>query len=352
MKYTRVSFLLILMLFLNLSMISAQSSEDIDTGINGTFYQYEQGSNRLEYTMSASRNVMYYLYDNNGNLTKKISSTNFPLFVSSKLSGWEAYKLGDSNPGTIWSSKANGNGNAVEWVAADLGRVSIVNQISLTPRAAMAFPKDFKIQSSYDAVTWTDIPGQQYSNYINNGSVQTFQFGSGVAAKYIRVYATKLTTDDRGSYYFQLADFKINQSNVSTSSNLDGWEATKLTDNNASTNWSSVAHGNESETEWIVLGMGDEKSITGISLTPRAKLSFPRDFKLQTSNDALHWIDIPNQTYSNYNNNGLVQIFNFGSTVKARYIRVYATKLGKDDMGNYYFQLGEIKANLAAAAAS
>ncbi|NOU79149.1 hypothetical protein GC101_09670, partial [Paenibacillus sp. LMG 31459] len=128
-----------------------------------------------------------------------------------------------------------------------------------------------------------------------------------------------------------------------------GWEATKLIDGNASTNWSSVPHGSEFETEWIVLGLGDERTIMGVSLTPRSNLSFPKDFKLQSSNDAVNWTDIPNQTYSNYINNGSVQTFNFGSPVKARYIRVLATKLGKDDMGNYYFQLGEIKATLAGA---
>ncbi|NOU77388.1 hypothetical protein GC101_00685, partial [Paenibacillus sp. LMG 31459] len=180
---------------------------------------------------------------------------------SSKLKGWEAYKLGDNNPGTLWSSKVNGNENSVEWAAVDLGRVNIVSQISLTPRSILAFPKDFKIQFSNDAITWSDIPRQVYSNYVNNGSVQTFNFGSGVAARYIRIFATKLSTDDQGNYYFQLADFNVNPSNIYTSSNIDGWEASKLTDNNPSTYWSSVPHGSEAETEWIVLGLGDQKMV-------------------------------------------------------------------------------------------
>ncbi|NOU81549.1 hypothetical protein GC101_22050 [Paenibacillus sp. LMG 31459] len=128
--------------------------------------------------------------------------------------------------------------------------------------------------------------------------------------------------------------------------------ARKLTDNNPSTNWSSVQHGSEAETEWIVLGLGDQKMVGGISLTPRANLSFPKDFSIQSSEDTVNWKDIPNQTYSNYINNGSVQTFNFGSSVKARYIRVLVTKLGKDDMGNYYFQLGEIKATLTGAGAN
>ncbi|AKG34395.1 hypothetical protein VK70_07255 [Paenibacillus durus ATCC 35681] len=66
-------------------------------------------------------NVTYYLYDRNGNLKRKLASTSFPVFASSSLEGWETYKLGDSNVGTVWSSEAQGTENDVQWIALDGG---------------------------------------------------------------------------------------------------------------------------------------------------------------------------------------------------------------------------------------
>ncbi|MFF2912525.1 discoidin domain-containing protein [Paenibacillus sp. NPDC057934] len=51
-------------------------------------------------------------------------------------------------------------------------------------------------------------------------------------------------------------------------------------------------------------------------------------------------------------NNGSVQRFTFDSSVIARYIQVYATKLGKVDVGNYLFQLIEVNSILTNIAAS
>ncbi|MGF9936280.1 discoidin domain-containing protein, partial [Paenibacillus ehimensis] len=253
----------------------------------------------------------------------------------------EVVKLTDKNSATVWSSAWRDSDSNPEWVALDLGTTKLIGGISLTPRGTLGFPKDFKIQTSSDAITWTDIPDQTYSNYVNNGSEQTFNFGSSVIARYIRVYATRLGMDDAGGYYFQLADFNVNLSNVAASSSIKGWEVVKLIDKNPVTVWSSTWHDSDSNPEWVALDLGTTKLIGGISLTPRGTLGFPKDFKIQTSGDAITWTDIPDQAYSNYVNNGSEQTFNFGSSVIARYIRVYATRLGMDDMGGYYFQLAD-----------
>lgn len=85
----------------------------------------------------------------------------------------------------------------------------MIGGIQLTPRANLGFPVDFKIQSSSDAKNWTDVQGQSYSSYVNNGSIKTFTFNAPVLARYVRLYATKLGTDDNGGYYFQLNEFRI-----------------------------------------------------------------------------------------------------------------------------------------------
>ncbi|WP_410514397.1 discoidin domain-containing protein [Paenibacillus sp. BR2-3] len=291
--------------------------------------------------------------DDMGNYYFQLAEFNAKLTIvatSSNIKGWEAVKLSDNNSTTVWSSEWHASEASTEWITLYLDSIEFVSGISLTPRGTLSFPKEFNIQSSVDGIIWTDIPGQAYTNYINDGSVKTFSFGNPVITRYLRVYATKLGKDDMGGYYFQLADFQANLVNAAASSALNGWGVVKLTDNNPSTVWSSEPRANEATTEWIALNLESIKSISGINLTPRATLSFPKDFKIQSSKDGLTWTDIPEQAYSSYVNNGSVQTFNFGTPVMARYVRVYATKLGKDDMGGYYFQLAEFKANLSNVA--
>ncbi|WP_379143165.1 discoidin domain-containing protein [Paenibacillus sp. sgz500992] len=341
----------ILVLLCNLSQVYAEPADVESLKNNASYYQYSNGSSRLNYKISPSETT-YYLYDSNGNTTKKISSKKPPMFTSSEYSGFEAYRLGDSSSSTFWSSNGHPVETGQEWVATDLGENHIISGISLTPRSTLGFPKDFKIQFSDNAVTWSDVPHQSYTNYVNNGSVQSFKFDSSVVARYVRVYATKLGKDDMGNYYFQLSEFNADLSNIAASSSLQGWSVNRLTDNNTSTLWSTPAHGSESATEWIAFDLGNMETVGSISLTPRGTYSFPKDFKIQTSNDALTWSDVPNQSYTNYVNNGSVQTFTFESSVLAKYIRVHATKLSKDDMGSYYFQLAEFKANITNVAAS
>lgn len=125
--------------------------------LNTTFYHYDSGGSRLDYTIDSNNNSTYYLYDRNGNIKRKIASSGVSVFTSSSIEGWEPYKLSDNNAATVWSSVNRGNEDDVEWVAADLGKSGIVGGVELTPRGKLSFPVNFKIQSSDDAVAWTDL---------------------------------------------------------------------------------------------------------------------------------------------------------------------------------------------------
>lgn len=348
MKGNKIMGLMFLILILSSISVNAESSNNLNT----TIYHYDSGGSRLDYTIDSNNNSFYYVYDRNGNLKRKIASTGYTVFTSSSIEGWEPYKLRDNNSATVWSSVNRGNEGDMEWVAADLGKSGIVGGVELTPRGKLSFPVNFKIQSSDDAVAWTDLPGQTYSNFVNDGSTHSFQFEAPVIARYIRVYATKLGRDDNGQFYFQLAEIKIKPSTVATSSTTGGWPASRLVDQNATTTWSSIARYPAESTEWIVLDSGSIQMIGGVELYPRGTLGFPVDFRIQSSSDAKSWTDIPGQAYRGYINNGSVQTFNFDAPVIDRYVRVYATKLGTDDNGGYYFQLAEIKVNLSTVAVS
>ncbi|WP_019909756.1 discoidin domain-containing protein [Paenibacillus sp. HW567] len=351
-RYSIVTLLFLMLTFLNKPALATAEAATVESLNNSkTYYQYDLGGTKLIYTLTPY-NTVYNVYDANGNMLRTIQSDMPALFTSSTFTGWEAYKLGDGNAESIWSSHGHPVEQGTEWVAADLGDVHFIGGISLTPRSTMGFPKDFRLQSSTDAINWTDIPGQTYTNYSNNGSIQNFTFNNSIAARYVRVFATKLGKDDMGNYYFQLGEFNVHLSKITASSSLPGWPASRLIDGNNASYWSSNARGNEASIEWIAADAGDTTFISGISLTPRGTLSFPKDFKLQYSLDAVNWTDIPGQVYTNYANNGKVQTFSFDRSVIARYVRIYATKLSKDDMGNYYFQLGEFTLNSSKVAAS
>lgn len=128
------------------------------------------------------------------------------------LSGWEPTRIMDGSITTNYSSAAQALQTNTQWVGLDLGGSYAVNKILLVPRfasgTAYCFPIDFKLQSSMDGTTWTDVAGQSYVNYPNptHNAGEIFTFGASVNARYFRLYATKLRTDGGASYYLQLAE--------------------------------------------------------------------------------------------------------------------------------------------------
>jgi hypothetical protein len=135
------------------------------------------------------------------------------VFASSEaLSVMDASKAFDHNPSTFWSSAGHvGSPNFTEWIYQNFGETKTVSRIILKPRivsgASMCFPVNFKLQSSADGITWTNIPGQSYSNYSCTDSLeQVFTLANSLETQYIRLYATKLSADSYGNFYCQIAE--------------------------------------------------------------------------------------------------------------------------------------------------
>ena len=120
----------------------------------------------------------------------------------------------DGDPSTIWSSAGHaGSGNFPEWIYLDQGESGEISVMEVMPRiaegAAMCFPLDFKIQHSSDALEWTDIAGQSYTDYqCTDTAAQVFRF-SPVSDRYFRLHATELGADSYGNYYCQIAEISI-----------------------------------------------------------------------------------------------------------------------------------------------
>lgn len=120
------------------------------------------------------------------------------------------------------------------------------------------------------------------------------------------------------------------------------WAPDFAIDGDVNTVWSSNGHDSTANNEWIVVNMGELQNLGRVRVIPRdGGLGFPQDFKFQTSKDGTNWTDIPGQSYFEYPNQGSAeQIFTFDPVI-ARFVRIYATKLGTDG-SDYYFQLEDI----------
>ncbi|NMC69918.1 MAG: hypothetical protein GYA57_07625 [Myxococcales bacterium] len=123
------------------------------------------------------------------------------------------------------------------------------------------------------------------------------------------------------------------------------WSGPRAWDGDAGTVWSSVSHSAaDVAEEWVWVDLGTPRELTGATLVPRpAGYGFPIDFALQTSDDAASWVDVPGEAQTGFPNPGGAPVVRtFAAPVRARYLRLRATRLGADDFGNHYLQLAEL----------
>lgn len=288
--------------------------------------------------------------------------------ASSEFNGsWLAANAADGNASSGWSSSSQAGQTGNEWIALDKGETGWINQVTLIPRTfngtVYCFPQDFKLQSSIDGTTWTDVPGQSYAGYASPTTAkgEIFSFASAVRAKQIRLVGTKFRSDG-GNYYMQIAEMSAYYTTdvpahpkrllAIASTTQAGWYASGIIDSphisTAESGWSSALQATMNGNEWIYIDMGYTSDVKSVTLKPRTfngtVYGFPQDFKFQSSADGITWTDIPGQSYTNYSNpsSGNGEFFNFGAAVTARYIKLVGTKFRTDQSGNYDLQMDEM----------
>jgi len=103
-----------------------------------------------------------------------------------------------------FSSGIHKESNATEWVEIELGEKKTITRVELLARDKMAgFPLDFQIHCSVDQKNWTTLTTQRNYAKFNYKEPQSFSFAP-IAAKYVRIIATKLREETPKVYYFQL----------------------------------------------------------------------------------------------------------------------------------------------------
>ncbi|MCG5220299.1 discoidin domain-containing protein [Streptosporangium sp. KLBMP 9127] len=236
---------------------------------------------------------------------------------SAEGAGYSAAAAVDGNlTGTRWASAASDP----QWLQVDLGATATIGQVVLTWEAA--YGKAFKIQTSANATTWTDV----YSTSTGTGGTQTLNItGSG---RYVRMYGTARAT----GYGYSLWEFQVYgttggptpepcgttnaaQGRPASASSVEnaGTPASAAFDGNAGTRWSSAY----SDPQWLRVDLGSAQPVCQVVLTWEA--AYGKAFKIQTSADDSTWTDV----YSTTTGTGGTQTLNVTGT--ARYVRIYGT---------------------------
>jgi hypothetical protein len=141
-------------------------------------------------------------------------------------------------------------------------------------------------------------------------------------------------------YFTGVADLWIDTTTITFTQN-NYWSIGPISDSKDSTAWWSKGYSSSDSTEWVAVDLGAvREGIKNAYVVPGSTLpaGMPIDFRLEYSIDGNTWNLIPGQIYTGVTNTGCVKEFSF-APITARYLRLYATKLGADSTGKYRLQL-------------
>ncbi|MFC5666073.1 discoidin domain-containing protein [Kitasatospora misakiensis] len=261
-----------------------------------------------------------------------------------------------------WSSIDNLSTDHTESVTVDLGARRRISRLDLYGRAdgantGLGFPVDFTVQVSADNANWTTVADER-DHPRPDASAQSFPFAP-TDVRYVKVTGTRLRTDPAGNYHMQLAEIEAAGENLaanrpvtaSSSVEAEGWRRTAATDgvrNSAqgySMGWSSLKSPTAAANEWISVDLQSASLVSEVRLTPRTDgantgLGFPVDFTVQVSPDNVNWTTVADRR-DQPRPGAAAQVLPFAPTT-ARYVRITGTRLGVDQFGDRYMQLGEI----------
>ncbi|MEC3992369.1 discoidin domain-containing protein [Actinacidiphila sp. DG2A-62] len=234
---------------------------------------------------------------------------------STENAGTPATAAVDGNTGTRWSSAASDP----QWLQVDLGATDTISSVTLNWETAYA--KAFKIQTSADGATWTDV----YSTTTATGGTQTLSVnGSG---RYVRMYGTTRATQygyslwefqvygtaGNGSSACSTTNAALNKTATASSTENAGTPASAAVDGNTGTRWSSAA----SDPQWLQVDLGSSQNICGVQLS--WETAYAKAYQIQTSADGSNWTT----AYSTANGPGATELITLAAT--GRYVRMYGT---------------------------
>ena len=114
--------------------------------------------------------------------------------------------------------------------------------------------------------------------------------------------------------------------------------------------WSSKsnddANVSEADREWVMIDLGEVKSVSAVALYPRIFGGyFPEAYEILVSCDGDSWQTVVTVSHDEYAaSGGTMSRWNFFEATDAQYVKIVATKLTNDNAGwGYIFQLSEVE---------
>ena len=216
----------------------------------------------------------------------------------------------DGRGNTRWSSKRGDN----EWLLVDIGSPKTVAQIQLDWEAAAG--KEYSIQFSNDGQNFTDVytvtdgkPGAR--EYIRIKPQET---------RYIRLLGKKRATRYGYSLWemkvFAEHDSLVYGATVTASSTQGNYKPQNVIDGRDTTRWSS----NRNDNEWIMLDLGEDKSIGKIVL--KWEEAAGKEYSVQVSSDGENFTEVFRKTDGKKKATETIVI----DPVTARFVRIQGIK--------------------------
>ncbi|MET7451449.1 discoidin domain-containing protein [Streptomyces sp. NPDC005574] len=248
---------------------------------------------------------------------------------SNENAGTPAAYAVDGDTGTRWSSATTDD----QWLQVDLGTSATISQVVVNWEAA--YGKDYKIQSSSDGNSWTDLR----TVTDGDGGTDTLAvFGQG---RYVRLQGVHRATQWGYSVWeFQVfgttgttqpatcstANAAQGKTASASSTENAGTPASAAFDGNDATRWSSQA----SDPQRLRVDLGSSQNICKLDLNWEA--AYGKDFQIQTSADGQNWTTLKTVTGAT----GGRASYDIGGT--GRYVRVLGTARGT----GYGYSLWEV----------
>ena len=133
-------------------------------------------------------------YSSTVNLSPNIAYRKPVIVSSSENAANTGDKAVDANGNTRWASAYSDT----QWIYVDLGATYNVNRVKIAWEAAYA--KNYYLESSSDAKTWTNV-----RTITNNAALVNDHTGLSRNARYVRIYATQRAT----TYGYSIFEFEV-----------------------------------------------------------------------------------------------------------------------------------------------
>lgn len=280
--------------------------------------------------------------------------------VSGTSDGNKEYvKDGDLN--TKWDSNAikSGSGNNAadigdSWICFDFGTEKNyeINKL-VVYYFNKIYPTSWVIQTSSDAEQWTNVTDTLTKE--NGGTahpVETVEFETPIAERYVRLYFNTLNTAAAGNGV-GIKEVEINgreaaakapiskQQNLAlnktvTVSGTSNGVKESINDGDTSTKWDSdFIKGNDAKKEaWAVIDLGEETNLIDAVKISYFNKVYPTRYQIQISNDQTNWTTVKTLSKDHDGPTHPVDEIIFETPVSARYVRLLFTELNNVAAGN------------------